>query len=208
MSAIMMVHATSKPATVVTVSGTSMRELLSASGKTTYDATANDSWFSVSASDYNSVASGLVGTSKIGMSDTDINTLGVAFVGTFGTTLPKANCTVPVGNYVIGFVFRGSSTVAATARPYISTTYKGTYTTIGSNSCSAAATSDPVYFLRKNPASATAATSYVASGPRSSGNWSCVSNWNSGGYSLNMSSWTSYTGQLPNQQYLISTTAT
>lgn len=186
-----------------------MRSLLSASGQTAYDAASNDSWFNVSAADYAAVASGLPGTTKIGMTDAQVTVVSPsAFVGTYGITLPQANATVPVGNYVFGFVFRGVQLVTCTLRPYISTTFKGTYTTLGANIISAPSSTSPLYYLRKNPASAVASTSYVAAGPRSAGggNWAATGVFAGSGYSANMSTWTNWDTNTPIQQWLISTT--
>ena len=192
------------------VTGTSMRDLLSVAGKTAYDAASSDSWFNVSAADYAAVLAGLSGASSIGMPTSEVNTATPsAFVGTYGITLPQASATVPAGSYVIGFVVRGTSASAATLRPYVSTTYKGTYTTLGSNSVTTAAVTTPVYYLRKSP-TAQASTSYVAMGPRSagSGNWaSSPTLYANSGYSANMSSWTIWNGALPIQQWIISTSA-
>lgn len=195
--------------TNISGASTSMRALLSVSGQTAYDAASNDSWFNVSSSDYAAVLAGLAGTTKIGMSDADVNVASPsAFVGTYGITLPQSIVTVPVGNYVIGFVFRGYTATAATLRPYISTTFKGTYTTLGANIISASATASPLYYLRKNPASAVAATSYVAAGPRSAGggNWAATGAFANSGYSADMSTWTNWNTNTPIQQWLITTT--
>lgn len=210
MSGIMHSLTASFKATVAGGGGTSMRALLSASGQTTYDATSNDSWFSVSSSDYAAVFSGLASTSKLGMSDAEVTVASPsAFVGTYGITLPQAYATVSANYYIIGFVVRGFQTTAATFRPYVSTTFKGTYTTLGSNIVSGAASNSPLYYLRKNPASAQASTSYVAMGPRNAagGNWAATGSWPGGaGYSANMTTWTNWTSVTPIQQWLVSTT--
>lgn len=190
--------------------GTAMRPLLSVSGQTAYDAASNDAWFNVSSSDYAAVFSGLASTSKVGMSDAEVTVASPqAFVGTYGITLPQAYATVSANYYIIGFVIRGYTATAATFRPYVSTTFKGTYSTLGSNIVSGAASASPLYYLRKNPASAQASTSYVAMGPRSAGggNWASTGSWPGGaGYSANMSSWTNWTANTPIQQWLVSTT--
>lgn len=208
MGGIMMMNMSHKPAAAAGGGGTSMRALLSVSGQTAFDAASNDSWFNVSSSDYAAVFNGLAGTTKVGMPDSDVTAAApTAFVGSYGITLPQANATVPVGNYVIGFVFRGYTATAATVRPYISTTFKGTYTTLGANVISASASASPLYYLRKNPASAAASTSYVALGPRSSGNWAATGTYAGAGYSANMSSWTLWNTNTPIHQFLITTTA-
>lgn len=184
-----------------------MRSLLSTSGQTAYDAASNDSWFNVSSTDYAAVFTGLSGTTKVGMSDAQVTVASpTAFSGTYGATLPQASATVPVGNYVIGFVFRGFQVAATTLRPYISTTFKGTYSTLGANIISADASNSPLYYLRKNPSSAVASTSYLAMGPRSGGNnWSATGTWANSGYSADMATWTNYNSVMPIQQWLITT---
>lgn len=188
-----------------------MRSLLSTAGQTAYDGAANDAWFSVSSTDYAAVLAGLSGTSAIGMSDAQVTVASTtAFSGPLGVTLPQANSTVPSGNYIFGLVVRGAAGASAgTFRPYSSTTFKGTYTVLGSNTLSLAAVSTPQYYLRKNPVSATAATTYVAIGPRTVSNWGATGSWPAAGaYSATMAagSWTNYTSVLPIQQWLISAT--
>ena len=189
----------------------SMRNLLSVAGRTAFDATANNSWFTASAADYNAVLVGLSGTSTIGMSAAQLTGSFSAFVGTYGTTLPQANATVPSGSYIIGFAARAATATTGRFRPYVATTFKGTYTPIGNNGVTGSATTSSVYFLRKNPTSAQATASYVAVGPRNSGegNWANAGTWPAGGgYStaLTSGSWTNFTGALPIQQFLITTT--
>ena len=210
MSGIMQSFMGSFPVAAAGGGGTQMRALLSASGQTTYDATSNNSWFNVTAADYAAVFTGLAGTTKIGMSDAQVTVAGPsAFVGTYGASLPQSYATVPATNYIIGFVTRSYTSTAATIRPYVSTTFKGTYTTLGANIITTPATTNPIYYLRKVPSSAQGSTSYVALGPRNagSGNWAATGSWpTNGAYSADMTSWTNYSGVLPIQQWLISTT--
>lgn len=201
MAGIMMLHMSHKRE--ANVAATTMRALLSVSGQTAYDAAANNAWFNVSNTDYAAVFSGLSGTSKIGMNDATLGGGGQAFVGQLGSTLPQANATVPSGNYVIGFATKQATSATATVSPYISTTFKGTYSTLGSNIVTLPASAGIVYFLRKAP-TPEASTSYIAMGPKNTGNWWATGSWTAGGaYSSNMSSWTNYTGNLPCQQWLI-----
>ena len=155
MSGIMQSLMGSFPVVAAGGSGTAMRALLSASGQTTYDAASNNSWFNVSAADYAAVFSGLAGTTKIGMSDAQVTVAGPsAFVGTYGATLPQTYATVAVGNYIIGFATRSYTASAATIRPYVATTFKGTYSTLGANIITTPATTNAIYYLRKVPSSA------------------------------------------------------
>ena len=189
----------------------SMRNYLSAAGQTAYDITSDNSWFTASAADYNAVLTGLSGTSIIGMSAAQLTGSFSAFVGTYGTTLPQTNATVPSGSYIIGFATRAATATVGRFRPYVSTAYKGTYTPLGNNGVTGSATTGSVYFLRKNPTSAQVTASYVAVGPRNAGegNWAATGTWPAGGgYSTTMAtgSWTNFTGTLPTQQFLITTT--
>lgn len=188
----------------------SMRNYLSAAGQAAYDATSNNSWFTASAADYNAVLTGLSGTSTVGMSAAQLTGSFSSFVGTFGTTLPQANATVPSGSYIIGFAARASSATVGRFRPYVATTYKGAYSTLGANGVTGSATTSSVYFLLKNPTSAQVTASYVAVGPRRAGegSWAATGTWPAGGgYSSTMGagSWTNFTGVLPIQQFLITT---
>jgi hypothetical protein len=195
----------------ITPSTGSMRSFLSPAGQAAYDVTSDNSWFTASAADYNAVLVGLSGTSTVGMSTAQVTTGSFSsFVGTYGTTLPQANATVPSGNYIIGFVARAASATVGRFRPYVATSYKGTYTPLGNNGVTGSATTGSVYFLRKNPASAQATASYVAVGPRNSGegSWAGTGTWPAGGgYSTTMAtgSWINFTGILPIQQFLITT---
>lgn len=188
----------------------SMRNFLSAAGQAAYDITPNNSWFTASAADYNAVLTGLSGTSTVGMSAAQLTGSFSSFVGTYGATLPQANATVPSGSYIIGFATRAATATAGRFRPYVATAYKGAYSVLGANGVTGSATTSSVYFLLKNPTSAQVTASYVAIGPRNSGggNWAATGTWPAGGgYSATMGagSWTNFTGILPTQQFLITT---
>jgi hypothetical protein len=188
----------------------SMRSFLSPAGQAAYDVTPNNSWFTASTADYNAVLIGLSGTSTVGMSAGQLTGSFSAFVGTFGATLPQANATVPSGSYIIGFAARAATATVGRFRPYVATTYRGAYSTLGDNGVTGSATTSSVYFLLKNPTSAQTTASYVAVGPRRSGegNWAAAGPWPAGGaYSSTMAagSWTTFTGGIPTQQFLITT---
>lgn len=137
--------------------GGDMRSLLSASGKTAYDAAATDNFFAVSQADYAAVAAGLSSVTKYVMSDALVAENGTAWSGTFAQAYPSTISSVPSGVYLFGFISRTSA--GGTTTPLISTTFRGTYTAI-SNSPNAATGGNRGYFLRKASA-ATAATSYL-----------------------------------------------
>lgn len=134
-----------------------MRNLLSESGKTAYDAAAIDNWFSVSSADYAAVASGLSSISKYAMTDAQIAENGVLWSNGYAQAFPSTIGTIPSNTYLIGFISRTNS--GGTSTPLISTTFRGTYTAIA-NSPNAATGGNRGYFLRKASA-ATASTSYI-----------------------------------------------
>jgi hypothetical protein len=147
----------------ITASGVvTMRSLLSASGQTAYDSASTGNFFSVSAADYASVATGLVSVTKYVMNDT---AMAVAPTGgwtaTYAVAHPASVSTVPSGTYIIGFICRVSGT-PGTATPLIATAFPPTasYTAIA-NSPTASAAAAANYFLRKAPTTSTAATSYL-----------------------------------------------
>jgi hypothetical protein len=134
-----------------------MRDLLSASGKTAYDAAEINNWFSVSSADYAAVASGLSNASKYAMTDAQTTENGVAWSDGYAQAFPSTIGTIPSNTYLIGFISRTSN--GGTSTPLISTTFRGTYTAIA-NSPNAATGGNRGYFLRKASA-ATASTSYI-----------------------------------------------
>ncbi len=134
-----------------------MRDLLSASGQTAYDAAATDNFFAVSQTDYNAVVTGLSSVTKYVMSDALVAENGTAWSGTFAQAYPFTISPVPSGVYLFGFISR--TTTSGTSTPLISTTFKGTYTAI-SNSPTTPSGGVRGYFLRKASA-ATASTSYL-----------------------------------------------
>ena len=191
-----------------------MRALLSPAGQSAFDAASADSWFAVSSTDYANVKAGMAGVTTVGYTDVQITTGGQAFSQNFGATLDIGNATVSTGNYVLGMASRTATggTGTLTFRPYISTTFRGTYTTVGTGNLVMTTAATPFYWLRKNPADAVASTSYVAVGVPSAGSglgWnSIVGPWGpngatGGAYSSNMSSWTTYNNNVPAQQWML-----
>jgi len=156
MSAIMMIHASHKPSSSVS-SGVSIRSVLSASGQSAYDAATAGNWFSVSASDYAAAVSGITGATKYVMNDTLVAENGSGWSGTYAQAFPSTIATIPSGVYLYGFISRTQG--GGTTTPLISTTFRGTYTSIA-NSPNAAVSGARGYFLRKSP-TATSSTSYV-----------------------------------------------
>lgn len=190
-----------------------IRSLLSTAGQAAYDAAATDGWFAVSATDYSNVKTGLSGVTIVGYNDTQLTTAGTAFSASFGATLDVGNATVSTGNYVLGMASRTSSgSGTLTFRPYVSTTFRGTYSTIGTGNLVMNTASTAFYWLRKNPSAAQATTSYVAVGVPSAGSglsWNSVAgpwgpnNTTGGAYSSNMNSWTTFNSNVPAQQWVL-----
>lgn len=192
-----------------------IRAALSPTGQSAFDAATTDSWFAVSATDYGNVKAALSGTSTIGFTDANLTAATTGFSQNFGATVDITNATVSTGNYILGLASRGSGSGTLTFRPYVSTTWRGTYSAIGSNSPVISQTAIPTYWLRKNPPAPVAATSYVAVGPGSGGMgwgsmgpWGVINNTNSGAYSGTMTSgsWTNFPSSIPAQQWLLTNT--
>lgn len=190
-----------------------VRSLLSTAGQIAYDAATTDSWFAVSATDYGNVKAGLTGISTIAFTDANLTAATTGFSQNFGATVNITNATVPIGNYILGLASRGSSSGTLTFRPYVSTTFRGTYSAIGTGNCVMTQSATPTYWLRKNPSSAVASTSYVAVGPGtgtmgwgSTGPWGSADT-NGGAYSSTMNSWTTFNSNIPAQQWLLTDTA-
>lgn len=198
----------------ITISSIDVRSLLSAAGQTAYDAAATDAWYSVSASDFANVKTGLASTSTIGYSDAQLTGTVSSFSQNFGATLDQANATVTGGNYILGFVSRAQGASGGiTFSPRYATSFKGAYVTLGSNQISMTTSNvaTPAYWLRKNPA-IQGGTVYVAVGTPNGGaglSWAGTGTWGSGatggGYTSNNTSWTDFNTGLPAQQWLLTT---
>lgn len=197
---------------VISPPPSAMRALLSGAGQTAYDAATVNNWFAVSAADYANVKNGLSGTSTVGYTDVNLSNATTQFSSNFGATLDQPNATVTANNWIIGLVSRMAGTGSLGFRPYVGTTFKGTYSTIGSTTLSMTSSAAPTYWLRKDPTDASGSTTYVAVGPRvsgSGGSWGGTGTWGAGAtggaYSATMSSggWTDFNTSLPAQQWLL-----
>lgn len=140
----------------------SLRDALSAAGKTAYDAATVNNFFGVSAADYGNVVAQLSSVTKYAMNDTALaNTGGGGWTANFAQALPTATATVPAGTYIIGFASR-TLNANGTATPLIGTTFPPTgssYTAIANSP--SITTGAVAYYIRKAPTTATATTSYV-----------------------------------------------
>lgn len=192
------------PGIVISPGPSQMRALLSPTGQSAYDAASSGNWFEVSSTDYNAVYSGLIGMSKVGMSDAQMLENGTSWTINYLTTLPQVNATVAAGSYIIGCQFKVSGAGTNAARFYSGTTYRGTYTKVA-NDLSATGTGSK-WFLRKTPA-AEGATTYIGllgAGPASL--TGSTTTW-AGAYTQSpFTTWTTYNGTLPVCQTLTTTT--
>lgn len=201
------------PGVSITSTPSAIRAALSPSGQTAFDAAATDGWFAVSATDYGNVKASLTGTSTIAFSDANLSSATTTFSQNFGATVDVANATVSTGNYILGLASRGAGSGTLTFRPYVSTTFRGTYSTIGTGNCVMTQSTTPTYWIRKNPSSPVASTSYVAVGiGTGTMGWGSMGPWgnsdtNGGAYSGTMNSWTTFPSNIPAQQWLLTNTA-
>ena len=177
------------------ISTGSMRNLLSASGQTAYDAATGGNWFSVSSTDYANVVSGLASVTKYCLSDAQMSGVAGGWSGGYAQAYgANLNAQLSAGTYVIGFGAKPYSTITAVT-PLISTALptSGTYSPIANSPAGAAGVIS--YFLRR-PSTATAATSYlgfVGNNTMSSATISGITNWYSTTGSPNFTApWTVY----------------
>lgn len=188
-----------------------LRNVLSPTGQAAYDATATDAWFAVSATDYGNVQTGLSGITTVGYTAANLTAATTTFSQNFGATLNDVNATVNTGNYVLALASRGAGSGTLTFRPFVSTTFRGTYSTIGTGNLVISQSAAPTYWIRKNPIDSVAATSYVAVGPGTGTmSWGSMGPWGGnnpqgGAYSATMasSSWTTFNSAVPAQQWLV-----
>lgn len=137
---------------------------LSAAGQSSFNSTAVGNFFSVSAADYASVFSSVTGATKYAMTDSQLNEDGGdAWSGGFAFSLAASVSTIPASSYVIGFAARSDDVSAGTVTPLISTTYTGSYSAVSNSPTFAAGSPSAVqYYIRRNPQTSTASTSYLA----------------------------------------------
>ena len=189
------------------VSSDLIYDSLSASGKTAFNAATVGNFFSVSAADYASVFAGVTGATKYAMTDSQLAESVDAWAGGYAFTIDASTSTIPISSYVIGFAARADSASAGTITPLVSTTYKGSYSAISNSPTFVAGSPSAIqYYIRRNPTTPAAATSYLA----------LVSNINrrrgsttyGGSYALSpYNSWTNYAGApAPVQQFIATTT--
>ena len=140
-----------------------LRSVLSPTGQAAYDAATVGNFFSVSSTDYGNVAVGLSSVTKYVMNDSQIAVSpSGGWSANFAQAHPASVATIPSGTYVIGFIARGGSLTSGTVTPLIATAFPPTasYAAIA-NSPTTPNTVALNYYIRKAPATATAATSYL-----------------------------------------------
>ena len=180
---------------------------LSAAGQTAFNAASVGNFFSVSAADYASVFANVTGATKYAMTDSQLAESVDAWAGGYAFTIDASTSTIPISSYVIGFAARADSAAAGTITPLVSTTYKGAYSAISNSPTFAAGSPSAIqYYIRRNPTTPTAATSYlalVATTNRRRGSTTY-----GGSYALTpYNSWTNYAGApAPVQQFIATTT--
>ena len=140
-----------------------LRSALSPTGQATYDAATTGNFFAVSSTDYGNVATQLSSVSKYVMNDSQL-AVGSSggWTANFAQAHPASVATIPSNTYVIGFVARAGSSTSGTATPLIATSFPPTasYAAIA-NSPTTPTINALNYYIRKAPATATAATSYL-----------------------------------------------
>jgi hypothetical protein len=193
-----------------------MRNLLSAQGQIAYDAAADNDWFSVSASDYGNVRSGIANATIAGVTNAQLTqTPDGTLVANRWYSLPSTQANgstnrIPWGSYILGFAIRpyqpnGSSW---TFQPYTSEAFKTSnpvapsYKPFGSGPLTVQGT-DTLYWLRRpsQPEIQYQFMYYSWSTPDSASlSWAAVSGFETGAngvgyapYEPQYASWTDYT---------------
>lgn len=149
--------------TIASTPAATLRSALSPTGRSAYDAATTGNFFAVSSTDYGNVATQLSSVSKYVMNDSQLAvTAGGGWTANFAQAHPASVATIPSNTYVIGFVARGGSSTSGTVTPLIATAFPPTasYAAIA-NSPTTPNTAALNYYIRKAPATATAATSYL-----------------------------------------------
>ncbi len=191
----------------ISTSTLKMRNLLSAAGQTAYDAATVGNFFSCSLADYNAVFNGYADAQKIGNTDVIFNTsVGSGYTGTCASVLSQGNSTIPANTYILGFATKMfSNATPTTVTPLISTTFKGTYTSI-SNSPTIGGTAR-VYYLRKDPP-ITSETSYVGHVAAANTFDQSTTSYTNAGFdcAAPYNNWTNRSATMPNFQMFVTTT--
>lgn len=194
-----------------------LKSALSPAGQIAYDSATVDSWFEVSGTDYGNVKAALTTTLTQGYTDAYLVDATTSFPTAYGTTLNNSSIAVPQNYYVVGLVSRMNGTGILNFNPAISTTFRGTYSNLGTNVCTMTQSDQSTYWLRKNPPLPAAVESYVAISRGITGTtatWGAKSGtaWGSGDFggaystTLTSGSWTNFNIGLPAQQWLLTGT--
>lgn len=142
----------------------SIRAALSTS-VASYDAATVGNFIKVTASEYSNVILTVAGASGYVNNNTDLTS---AYSGwSTGFNVSYNDTTKPLGaipdsNYIIGYAYSLTSSVAVTTYLRTSTTVNGVHTKLGSNITFTDAGSKTVYFIRKAPPTSTSGKTYVS----------------------------------------------
>jgi len=178
---------------------------LSAAGQSSFNSTAVGDFFNVSAADYASVFASVTGATKYAMNDSQLAESNDAWSAGYAFTLPAATSTIPASSYVIGFAAKANAGTG-TITPLISTTFTGSYSAVSNSpSFTVGVPAAIQYYIRRNPQTPTASTSYLAMvstldrirGTTVYNNFFALSPYNS---------WTTYNAAAPVQQFISTTT--
>jgi hypothetical protein len=146
---------------IVIRNSSAIRDALSASAQTSYDAAVPGNFIRVSAADYNNVKSLLSNTKTIGDNADAILFSGAAYSGTCAALNTPANSNVDAGFFIVGFVARHASTTGANFRYLVSDSARGTYTQLANQVSVTNVSASASYYIRKDPTDATISTLYV-----------------------------------------------
>lgn len=159
-----------------------MRNALSDSGKTTYDATIDGNWFEVSRTDYDSVSAAAQSTKHILEDDlfytgSSLNTFAANLRITWDDSTYEIG-TVPEGRYIFGHAFRTSNASGTFTATFRTAESFGLDNTIYGNTITQRYTNSSfTYFLMKNPLSRTTTKTYIQY-LRTLGTWQTINGLN------------------------------
>lgn len=159
-----------------------MRNALSDSGKTTYDATIDGNWFEVSRTDYDSVSAAAQSTKHILEDDlfytgSSLSTFAANLRITWDDSTYEIG-TVPEGRYIFGHAFRTSNASGTFTATFRTAESFGLNNTIYGNTITQSYTNSSfTYFLMKNPLSRTTTKTYIQY-LRTLGTWQTINGLN------------------------------
>jgi hypothetical protein len=159
-----------------------MRNALSDSGKTTYDATIDGNWFEVSRTDYDSVSTAAQSTKHILGDDlfytgSSLSTFAAGLRVLWNDSTFEIGA-VPEGRYIFGHAFRTSNATGSyTATFRIAESFGLTNTIYGNTISTTYSNPSVTYFLMKKPPSRTSTKTYIQY-LRTLGSWQTINGLN------------------------------